>query len=174
MNKYEGSLLLVSHDRYFISKTANKIWEIIDGKIKEFKGGYEEYVAWKERMARNTENIKKEKEQPKIEKPKTDIKKTEAPPPVSNNHAPINKEAKKELQKHQRNFQLLEEKISLLNEEKKKLESSLADPVIYTQKDSFLKAEEEYKSATNELEKLNTAYEKAFEKIMELESKITT
>src|SRR5438094_212793 len=54
LNKYEGSYILVSHDRYFISKTANKIWEIIDHKIKEFKGGYEEYVEWKERMNRES------------------------------------------------------------------------------------------------------------------------
>src|SRR5204863_5785779 len=39
LNKYEGSLILVSHDRYFISRLANKIWEIVDHKIKEFKGG---------------------------------------------------------------------------------------------------------------------------------------
>ena len=32
LNKYEGTLILVSHDRYFISKTANKIWEIVDQK----------------------------------------------------------------------------------------------------------------------------------------------
>ncbi|MEN9951420.1 MAG: hypothetical protein RLY85_2172, partial [Bacteroidota bacterium] len=51
LDKYEGSLILVSHDRYFISKTANKIWEIVDGKIVEFKGGYTEWVEWKERMA---------------------------------------------------------------------------------------------------------------------------
>src|SRR6185503_917549 len=54
LNKYEGSYILVSHDRFFISKTANKIWEIVDHKIKEFKGGYEEYVAWKERMTRES------------------------------------------------------------------------------------------------------------------------
>src|SRR5689334_12768048 len=40
LNRYEGSYILVSHDRFFISKTANKIWEIVDYKIKEFKGGY--------------------------------------------------------------------------------------------------------------------------------------
>ena len=50
LDKYEGSLILVSHDRYFISKTANKIWEIVDGQIVEFKGGYTEWVEWKERM----------------------------------------------------------------------------------------------------------------------------
>ena len=49
LNKYEGSFMLVSHDRYFISKTANKIWEIEDQQIKEFKGTYEEWVDWKER-----------------------------------------------------------------------------------------------------------------------------
>ena len=174
LNKYEGSLLLVSHDRYFISKTANKIWEIIDGEIKEFKGGYEEYVAWKERMARNTDSSeKKEKEPAKIEKPKTEVKAETAPPPQQNNNTPINKEAKKELQKQQRDFQQLEEKIAVLNEQKKKLESSLADPAIYTQKDSFLKAEADYKSATDELTRLNKAYESAFEKLMELESKMT-
>src|SRR6185295_1493188 len=52
LNRYEGSFILVSHDRFFISKTANKIWEIVDHKIKEFKGGYDEYVEWKERMNR--------------------------------------------------------------------------------------------------------------------------
>ncbi len=55
LDKYEGSLILVSHDRYFISKTANKIWEIVDGQIVEFKGGYTEWVEWKERQAGNRE-----------------------------------------------------------------------------------------------------------------------
>ena len=38
LNKYEGTIVLVSHDRYFISRIANKIWEIEDHKIREFKG----------------------------------------------------------------------------------------------------------------------------------------
>ena len=40
LTKYDGSIILVSHDRYFISKTANKIWEIEDEKIIEFKGPF--------------------------------------------------------------------------------------------------------------------------------------
>ena len=46
LTKYEGTYIFVSHDRYFISKAANKIWEISDQQIKEFKGNYEEWVAW--------------------------------------------------------------------------------------------------------------------------------
>ena len=41
------------------TKTANKIWEIVDHKIKEFKGTYAEWMDWKERMAaRNFEEEK--------------------------------------------------------------------------------------------------------------------
>src|ERR1700733_4413538 len=49
LKRYEGTLILVSHDRYFVSKTANTIWEIDDNKIREFKGGYDEWADWKER-----------------------------------------------------------------------------------------------------------------------------
>src|SRR5579871_5356841 len=60
LNRYEGSFLLVSHDRYFISKTANKIWEIEDHLIREFKGTYEEWVEWKERSLAKKEEAAKQ------------------------------------------------------------------------------------------------------------------
>jgi ATP-binding cassette subfamily F protein 3 len=101
LNKYEGTFILVSHDRYFISKTANKIWEIVDHEIKEFKGGYEEYVQWKERMAKadnpksESRNKKTEREPVKENKPS---EKTEPVPELSKG-SHISKEHKKELQK---------------------------------------------------------------------------
>ena len=48
LNKYEGTLILVSHDRYFISRTTNKVWHIEEGKIKEFVGTYEEWVVFQD------------------------------------------------------------------------------------------------------------------------------
>ncbi len=57
LNKYEGTFILVSHDRYFVNKTANKIWEIEDYKIKEFVGTYDEWERSKiEQKAREKEN----------------------------------------------------------------------------------------------------------------------
>jgi ATP-binding cassette subfamily F protein 3 len=58
LNKYQGSIILVSHDRFFVSQTANKIWEIVDEEIKEFKGTYTEYLEWKERMAKKAADSK--------------------------------------------------------------------------------------------------------------------
>lgn len=169
LNKYQGSMILVSHDRYFVSKTANKIWEIVDHQIKEFKGGYEEWVAWKERMAKQELEARKleGKAQKNDVKEKNTIKTPEAPKPVV--QAPVNKEAKKELQKVQRQFQQVEEKVAQLTAKRTQLEASLIDPAIYSDKTKFVEAEMAYKKADLELKQLNKEYEQLFEKIMELE-----
>ena len=48
---YGGNLLFVSHDRYFIEKFATRVWMLEDGKITDFKGGYTEFRALRERQA---------------------------------------------------------------------------------------------------------------------------
>ncbi len=167
LNKYEGSLILVSHDRYFVSKTANKIWEIVDQQVKEFKGGYEEWVAWKERMAKQQKTDgKADKKDPRPET-KQEVPKPEMPKPAQS--LPVNKELKKELQKQQRLFQQLEEKISVLNSRKQELENALSDPAVYSDKQKFIQAEADYQKAVSESDRLNKEYEAVFEKIVELE-----
>jgi ATP-binding cassette subfamily F protein 3 len=166
LNKYEGSYLLVSHDRYFISKTANKIWEIDNHQLREFKGTYEEWVDWKERnlAAKADAAAKTARTAPVV---------PVAPPPkaapATKPAAPINKEAKKELQRHQRLFQELEAKIAALTKQKSKLEASLADPATYSDKNKFVTAEADYKKTSDELSKANRQYEEVFDKIVELE-----
>jgi ATP-binding cassette, subfamily F, member 3 len=44
LQTYEGSLLLVSHDRYFISQVANKIVEVRDGELRIYRGDYHYYL----------------------------------------------------------------------------------------------------------------------------------
>jgi ATPase subunit of ABC transporter with duplicated ATPase domains len=44
LDKYAGTLIFVSHDREFVSSLANRVLEIKDGKIVDFRGNYEEYL----------------------------------------------------------------------------------------------------------------------------------
>jgi ATP-binding cassette, subfamily F, member 3 len=169
LNKYEGSFILVSHDRYFISKTANKIWEIDNHQIKEFKGNYEEWVEWKARMADRKMNEGNNAIADKIVK--EEIKKPET---VTAQKPSINKEQKKELQKQQHIFQQLEEKIATLNKKKNQLEASLTDPATYSDKNKFVMAESNYKKAADELKIVNEQYEQVFEKIVQLEAKLVS
>ncbi|MET0243621.1 MAG: ribosomal protection-like ABC-F family protein [Flavitalea sp.] len=181
LNKYQGSIILVSHDRYFVSKTANKIWEIVDQEIKVFDGPYDEWVAWKERMKKaeqSAKNESKKKDDNDSKKQSDPVKKNEtpAPPPVQQQktqpNAPIDKDAKKELQRQQKLFQQLEEKLGELNKRKSKYEADLASPDIYADRNKFVEAESGYKKTSDEIAMLNKDYEKAFEKIMELETSL--
>ncbi len=162
LNKYEGTYILVSHDRYFISKTANKIWEIVDHEIKEFKGTYTEWVEWKQRQQKAAEQAAKES-------------KAAAPTPAPAAPAPVATPAKtgkpinKELQKLQRQFAKLEEQLNAAKTKQTEIELELSKPENYANKDSFTKLEQAYAQSKAEVIKLEADYEKLFEQIVEAE-----
>jgi ATP-binding cassette subfamily F protein 3 len=193
LNRYEGSYILVSHNRYFISKTANKIWEIIDHEIKEFKGGYEEYVEWKERMSGRAaearsqrpeagglkSEVRGRKAEAGSQKPEVRGQRSEEKPAVNDTSSPkssspsADKNAiKKELLKQQKTFQQLEKKVAELTQQKEELEIKLTHPETYANAGEFKKTEASYKEAVSKLEAANKEYEKVFEKIIELDEQL--
>ena len=74
IEEYEGTLLFVSHDRYFVDKFATRIWELEDGGIKDYPCGYAKYRSLKENAA--IRPIPQTEKPQKKEKPvqKTDAK----------------------------------------------------------------------------------------------------
>ena len=108
VEEYEGALLFVSHDRYFINRFATRIWFLEDGQITDFRGDYE---AWQRKKAREAElhlPAKKQPEKkPKKEKPAGGTKLLE-----------------KELRALERQIQKLEEEQEALNA---RMEASATD-----------------------------------------------
>lgn len=172
LNKYEGSFILVSHDRYFVSKTANKIWEIDNYEIKEFNGGYDEWMEWKERQAANVAEGDKKVEKEKVERVEKNIEAIAPVKPKQQTLQPIDKELKKELQKHKNRFAQLEDIIAVVSKTKADLETKLGQPDILADRTKFVVAEKAYNDAVLELTILNGEYETVFEKVMELEEKM--
>ena len=73
LSDYSETLLFVSHDRYFIDKFAQRIWYLADGQIRDFRGGYKDFLAWKERQEifeKNQKAAEKKSEPKKEKKPK--------------------------------------------------------------------------------------------------------
>ncbi|MBP4092902.1 ABC-F family ATP-binding cassette domain-containing protein, partial [Enterococcus faecalis] len=66
---YYGTLIFVSHDRYFLNKLATKIWEMKDGQITEYIGNYDAYKQQKEieELEQDRLNEKHIKERNKLE-----------------------------------------------------------------------------------------------------------
>ncbi len=73
LRNFKGSLIIVSHDRYFISKVANKIVEIKDGQLLLYRGNYEYYKAKKLQEKEDAEKLiaKAKKEAKRIKKGKS-------------------------------------------------------------------------------------------------------
>ncbi len=169
LNRYQGTIILVSHDRYFISKTANKIWEIVDYGIKEFKGGYEEWTEWKERMAEAGKKSEVRSQKLEVGSKKSQVESLKIE--LRNARPAINKELQKDLQKQQKLFKNTEEELAKYNNEKIIIESILSSPEIYTDNQKFSETEKKYKNLQNKILQLNKIYEEMFEKIIELEGK---
>jgi ATP-binding cassette subfamily F protein 3 len=163
LNKYEGSFITVSHDRYFISKTANKIWEIEDGLIKEFKGNYAEWVEWKERMAVNA------KQQIQEQKP-IEVKEEKKAATQPANNSPKDKTQEKEISKLKKQLEKIESELTELNFKKTSIENDLGSPDVYSNKDKFVTLEKNYEQVKEALAKANSLYENVFEQLLELEN----
>lgn len=163
LTKYDGSIILVSHDRYFISKTANKIWEIEDEKIIEFKGDYNEWVEWKERMAKQKANAP--------ENPKAKPIKEEKPVEPVKAAGPIDKDLQKQIQKLQKAIAQIEQNIETLNKEKAEIEVQMADPAMYANPEKLKNIEKAYHDKNALIRSMNKEYEMAFNDLVALESK---
>ena len=165
LNKYEGTIIMVSHDRYFISQTANVFWEIMDKQIREFRGTYAEYVVWREKWVQAQAEIDQIME---ALPPATAV-----PEPVVENTTDsrhYNKEFQKTQRRLQNAFRKAEEEVNTWKEKKVMLEAQLASPGVYSDKEGFLKVENEYNKCLSALQKAEAGYEKAFEELLEFEA----
>src|SRR5262249_49145509 len=67
LNEYNGTILFVSHDRYFIDAVADTIWMVENGSIDAFDGTYSEYAAFLENKEQRTKNKETESREPRTE-----------------------------------------------------------------------------------------------------------
>lgn len=61
--KYRGSVLVVTHDRYFLDQVANQIWELSFGKLYKYDGNYQDYVAEKAAREEREANAEHKRQQ---------------------------------------------------------------------------------------------------------------
>lgn len=155
LQQYEGTFIVVSHDRYFLDNIANKIWFIENKEIKEYPGTYKEYEEW------NSKRIVK----PEIKEEKKSVK--QEPKKQTTNPSD---DTKKILQRKNKELSQLEQEISEKEVEVKKLELILAQEEVYSDPQKLQDCTRNYNSTKAEFDQLQEKWEKLAEEIMELES----
>ncbi len=146
LNQYEGTYVIVSHDRHFISQVSNKVWYIEDHEIKQYPGGYEEFVTWMEDNGKTLDNAndtKKQKVEPAF-KIEPRIEKN-----VSTN----------ETKKIEREIENLENEISEIENKITLIETKLSDSKVFTNPILLKEANKEYADLKNLLEQKNEIWE---------------
>lgn len=130
LQQYEGSYIVVSHDRYFVENIANKIWYIEDHEIKQYPGTYQEYEVWVEE--RGLQSAVSDKATVSSAPPQKASQQ-----PASNGNAQknngksVSNEDSQKIKKAQKQIEELEATINNLEIKKTETEVKLADPKIY-------------------------------------------
>lgn len=158
LQQFEGTLIAVSHDRYFLDSVANKIWYIENQEIKEYPGTYQEYEEWQSKRP-----VIKEKQTVQAQPKKEESKKVQ---PVVNETVDKNKQ----LQKLNKELESLEQKVTKLEEELAAIEQVLADQDIYNNPSKLKETNDQYKQKKVELAEHQTNWEVLAEEILVLGS----
>jgi ATP-binding cassette subfamily F protein 3 len=165
LQQYEGSYIVVSHDRYFVESIANKIWYIEDHEIKEYPGTYNEYERWIEE--RGLESAVSDKAIVSSAPPQ---KTTQKPAATTNGQKKDNSnaESQKVLKQAKKQIEELEATITELEAKKAELEAKLADPSSYAEKDLLDKLNTEYAKIQKKINGTTEAWEVAMLEVEEL------
>ena len=143
LENYEGTIVFVSHDRYFINKIANKVLDITGDDYSIYLGNYDYYLEKREQ-----ELIAK-----KLKEEKTD----EVQEKVANDYA-LGKEEKKRIRKLERTREELLEKIESLEEKVSLVNNELTKEEVYTDAIKVQEYNEELRSFNQEIEDLNNTW----------------
>ncbi len=155
LQQYEGTFLVVSHDRFFVANIANKIWYIEDQEIKQYPGTYEEYEVWQEERAKS----QKDNPAPVVAKP---VKQTLTAAQADENA--------KQLRKVKLDTLDTEKAISKSEQELKQLTEDLTKPSVYQ---DIAKAKQTQQAITKkqaELQSLMDKWEDLMARTSDLES----
>lgn len=153
LQDYEGSYIVVSHDRYFVSQIANKIWYIENLQLKEYPGTYDEYEEWQKRL----------KEKP-AETKKAQVK--EPAQPSADIEREKQKEKKKHIDKLNRQIKQLEEKLNSLKDQKEKLINEMSDTTLHADAEKVKSKQKRYNEVEYEYELVQQQWEELFNLLM--------
>lgn len=156
LQQYEGTFIVVSHDRYMLDNVANKIWFIEDQEIKEYPGTYAEYEEWNSKRVYTPKKVEEspKKEEKKVEKPKVQ-----------------SEDKNKEIKKLNQELQKLENDIAELESAVKDAEAELSKEEVFSNPDKLAEANKRYQQLSPRLIKAQAEWERMAEEIMELEGK---
>lgn len=168
LQKYNGTVLIVSHDREFIDGIVDKVIEVKNKKIRTYIGNATDYIKTKEQEAKSL-NIKNKK--PEQENKKADIK-TISGSPASSEDIKKKKEINKQIQPLKKRISELEKQTGNQEKRLKELEEQMGKDEFYKGGFDIVKITNEYNNLKEALKALYSEWEQETEKLNRLEKQL--
>ena len=143
LQQYQGSFVVVSHNRHFVSQIANKIWYIEDKKIKEYPRTYDEYEYWRKK---NESAVTPVAEPPRKEKKS----KEQTPQPPRNDN---------KLKLLEKDLKAIEEQVGRLEESRSHLETEMSKPEVFGNFEKLQQVQADFEQIENELREANERWD---------------
>ena len=153
MGRYDGTILMVSHDRYLIDRLATQIWDVRDGHLYVFNGGYQGYLTARAAEKEATKQMLSSQKQAAKVKASANGKSKPAKPQKS-------KRSKNEQRKFERQLETMEKMVGRMELQFEKVSAELQTASETGNFEKIRAATENYKSAENDLNISLEAWEK--------------
>ncbi|GHA57964.1 ABC-F family ATP-binding cassette domain-containing protein [Pontibacter akesuensis] len=160
LEQYEGTFVVISHDRYFVENVATKIWYIEDYELKTYPGTYHEYEAWQEK--REKEAKKESASAPVVKEVKQTRDKSEYSQ-LSNQLKQVNNKINE-----------VEKEVGKLEQKLAAQENHIADPSVFADPTKLLEATTKFDAIKAELDKKQQEWEKLMLEVESLEAKLAS
>jgi len=156
LKKYQGTIVFVSHDRYFVDALATRVLEVGNGRVESYLGNYEDFLRAKQSLGDSSNSVKR------VEQYNSKIPEGESP---LDKQARIQahserKEQQRREQKQQKELSKLENKIETLEGQLVELEQLMADPLTYQDQEQWRQASSDHVKLKERLDDLYQQWEK--------------
>lgn len=159
LDTYDGTLLFVSHDRYFINELANKIISVRDGHAKIYNGNYSYYLDEKAKQAAAVQEAEAEQ--------------TESTTSANQNKGKLSYQEQKARDSQKRKLERAvsdaEARIEKLEAEEQEIQTEMANPDIAASFEKLGPLQEKLSAVQEQLDQANTDWENALEALDEFE-----
>ena len=161
MAQYDGFVLVVSHNRYFVDSFVNKVVEVKDGRISVYEGNVSDYLRKIEEEAALQESSRKEDKQAlsqdKKNSPHSQVSRKEK----RQQEAQERRERNRKLGPWKKKAEEAERKVESLEEQKSALEARMADPALYQDQEAWTATSADYDQCVGRLERWYERWERA-------------
>jgi ATP-binding cassette subfamily F protein 3 len=174
MAQYDGTIVVVSHNRYFLEGFVNKVLEVRDGNITLYEGNVAEYQAKQELLKEEEKEQAAQASQAESNPTKNSPDSQESRKDKKRQEAQLRQERSRRAGPWLNQLSEAEKQVEFFEQQKEDIEALMADPELYSDEKGWQKTSKEYEECKRRLDRWYEKWETAQVKIDQIDAELST